>query len=147
MSFSSGPEAPHIRIVDPEIVPRRTLFGLILRYRLPHELHDLHHFLLGNLHLVRDLVHRRLAAEALRQVLDGGIQGEKVGLIKVRLYRPFSVQAFLDAIPATAKTISVLDRTKEPGSIDEPLALDVMAVCFVFAHSYSPFIMLSAIAA
>ncbi len=52
-------------------------------------------------------------------------KGEKVGLIKVRLYRPFAVDAFLDAIPASAKTITVLDRTKEPGSIDEPLALDV----------------------
>ncbi|MCR5390185.1 MAG: pyruvate:ferredoxin (flavodoxin) oxidoreductase [Lachnospiraceae bacterium] len=52
-------------------------------------------------------------------------KGEKVGLVKVRLYRPFDVKSFLAAIPATAKTISVLDRTKEPGSIDEPLALDV----------------------
>ncbi len=54
-------------------------------------------------------------------------KGEKVGLIKVRLYRPFSAKAFCDAIPATAKKIAVLDRTKEPGSIGEPLFLDVIA--------------------
>ncbi len=56
-------------------------------------------------------------------------QGEKVGLIKVHLYRPFPVDAFLAAIPATCKKIAVLDRTKEPGSIGEPLYLDVCA-CF-----------------
>ncbi|MCL1918294.1 MAG: pyruvate:ferredoxin (flavodoxin) oxidoreductase [Peptococcaceae bacterium] len=53
-------------------------------------------------------------------------QGEKVGLIKVRLYRPFSAQHFLAAIPSTVKKISVLDRTKEPGS-REPLYLDVVS--------------------
>lgn len=54
-------------------------------------------------------------------------KGEKVGLIKVRLYRPFSVKDFVDAIPASVKKIAVLDRTKEPGSIGEPLFLDVVA--------------------
>ena len=53
--------------------------------------------------------------------------GHKVGVIKVRLYRPFSAQALVDAIPDTVKTISVLDRTKEPGSLGEPLYLDVVA--------------------
>ncbi len=54
-------------------------------------------------------------------------KGEKVGLVKVRLYRPFSVKHFVDAIPASVKKIAVLDRTKEPGSIGEPLFLDVVA--------------------
>ncbi len=54
-------------------------------------------------------------------------KGEKVGLVKVRLYRPFSAERFVDAIPATAKKIAVLDRTKEPGSLGEPLYLDVVA--------------------
>ncbi len=54
-------------------------------------------------------------------------KGEKVGLIKVRLYRPFSTKAFADAVPSTVKKIAVLDRTKEPGSIGEPLFLDVIA--------------------
>ncbi len=53
--------------------------------------------------------------------------GEKVGLIKVRLYRPFSAKHLVDAIPATAKKIAVLDRTKEPGALGEPLYLDVVA--------------------
>ena len=48
-------------------------------------------------------------------------KGEKVGLIKVRLYRPFSVKHLLSVMPATVKSISVLDRTKEPGSLGEPL--------------------------
>ena len=51
--------------------------------------------------------------------------GEKVGLIKVRLYRPWSSEALLKVIPKTAKKIAVLDRTKEPGSLGEPLYLDV----------------------
>ena len=52
--------------------------------------------------------------------------GEKVGLIKVRLYRPFRADKLIEAIPATAKKIAVLDRTKEPGSQGEPLYLDVI---------------------
>jgi pyruvate-ferredoxin/flavodoxin oxidoreductase len=52
-------------------------------------------------------------------------KGEKVGVLKVRLYRPFSVEHFMAAIPATVKKIAVLDRTKEPGSIGEPLYEDV----------------------
>ena len=52
-------------------------------------------------------------------------KGEKVGLVKVRLYRPWSSEALLNAIPKTAKKIAVLDRTKEPGSLGEPLYLDV----------------------
>lgn len=54
-------------------------------------------------------------------------KGEKVGAVKVRLYRPFSVDAFIKTIPQTVKKIAVLDRTKEPGSIGEPLYLDVTA--------------------
>ena len=53
-------------------------------------------------------------------------QGEKVGLVKVRLYRPFSAKHLIAAIPATAKKIAVLDRTKEPGALGEPLYLDVV---------------------
>ncbi len=52
-------------------------------------------------------------------------KGEKVGLVKVRLYRPWSSEAILKVIPKTAKKIAVLDRTKEPGSLGEPLFLDV----------------------
>jgi pyruvate-ferredoxin/flavodoxin oxidoreductase len=53
--------------------------------------------------------------------------GAKVGVVKVRLYRPFSAKRLIEAIPATVKKITVLDRTKEPGSLGEPLYLDVVA--------------------
>ena len=54
-------------------------------------------------------------------------KGEKVGIVKVRLFRPFSAEKLVEAIPASAKAIAVLDRTKEPGSLGEPLYLDVVA--------------------
>ena len=66
--------------------------------------------------------------ETIEETVDHlNAAGQKVGVIKVRLYRPFCTEAFLAAIPKTVKQISVLDRTKEPGSIGEPLALDVKA--------------------
>ncbi len=65
-------------------------------------------------------------AEAMHELVDYlAAQGEKVGMIKVRLYRPFSMEALAEALPATAKKIAVLDRTKEPGSQGEPLYKDV----------------------
>ncbi|MCI6691438.1 MULTISPECIES: pyruvate:ferredoxin (flavodoxin) oxidoreductase [unclassified Clostridium] len=57
-------------------------------------------------------------------------RGEKVGLVKVRLFRPFSAERLLKVIPATVKSIAVLDRTKEPGSIGEPLYLDVKSAFY-----------------
>nr|MBN2278894.1 pyruvate:ferredoxin (flavodoxin) oxidoreductase [candidate division Zixibacteria bacterium] len=68
-------------------------------------------------------------AETMHELIDYlTAQGEKVGLIKVRLYRPFSAEAFLMAIPKTASKIAVLDRTKEPGSTGEPLYIDIQTV-------------------
>ncbi|HPV05681.1 MAG TPA: pyruvate:ferredoxin (flavodoxin) oxidoreductase [Aggregatilineales bacterium] len=67
-------------------------------------------------------------------------QGEKVGVLKVRLYRPFSVKHFIDALPSTVKVIAALDRTKEPGSAGEPLYLDVVsAVSEAMASDDAPF--------
>ena len=64
--------------------------------------------------------------EAIREAVDYLLaQGKKVGLVSVHLYRPFSAKHFLSAVPATAKRIAVLDRTKEPGANGEPLYLDV----------------------
>ena len=64
--------------------------------------------------------------EALEETVDALIErGEKVGLIKVRLYRPFTPEYFFDVLPASVKKIAVLDRTKEPGAMGEPLYLDV----------------------
>ena len=68
--------------------------------------------------------------EAIRETIDYlNAQGEKVGLVSVHLYRPFSAKHFLAAVPASAKKIAVLDRTKEPGANGEPLYLDVKE-CF-----------------
>jgi pyruvate-ferredoxin/flavodoxin oxidoreductase len=65
-------------------------------------------------------------AETAAETIDYlNAKGHKTGLIKVRLFRPFDVNSFLSKIPSTTKYISVLDRTKEPGSIGEPLYLDV----------------------
>jgi pyruvate-ferredoxin/flavodoxin oxidoreductase len=68
-------------------------------------------------------------AEAAEEAVDAMTrQGEKVGLVKVRLYRPFDSKAFLAALPATVKSIATLDRCKEPGAAGEPLYQDVMTV-------------------
>ncbi len=68
----------------------------------------------------------------LRLVEDG----ERVGLIKVRLYRPFTTERFIKTIPTTATSIVVLDRTKEPGSTGEPLYLDVVAAVSEYAAHF-----------
>ena len=68
------------------------------------------------------------ACDTIQETVDYLVKnGQKVGLIKVRLYRPFSAKHLIEAIPASVKRISVLDRTKECGSIGEPLYLDVVA--------------------
>ena len=68
------------------------------------------------------------ACECIEETIDHMIKnGEKVGMIKIHLYRPFSIKHFLSQMPATVKKIAVLDRTKEPGAIGEPLYLDVCA--------------------
>ncbi|HMK30857.1 MAG TPA: pyruvate:ferredoxin (flavodoxin) oxidoreductase, partial [Terriglobales bacterium] len=67
-------------------------------------------------------------------------KGEKVGVVKVRLYRPFSVEHFVQALPPTTKAIAVLDRTKEPGSAGEPLYADVVtALSEAVANGAAPF--------
>ncbi len=68
------------------------------------------------------------ACDTIEQTIEKlNANGEKLGLLKVRLYRPFSAKAFASCIPESAKKIIVLDRTKEPGAIGEPLYLDVVA--------------------
>ena len=70
-------------------------------------------------------------AEAIEETVDYlNAKGDKVGLIKVRLFRPFVGAKFVDAIPATCKKITVLDRVKESGSLGEPLYLDVVSALF-----------------
>ena len=71
------------------------------------------------------------ATEAAREAIDHlTAQGEKVGMVAVHLYRPFSVKHLLAAVPKTAKRIAVLDRTKEPGAEGEPLYLDVKSAFY-----------------
>ena len=80
-------------------------------------------------------------AEAAQETVEFlAARGEKVGMVKVRLFRPFSVQDFVSALPASARVIAVLDRTKEPGSVGEPLYQDVVtAIAEVFSSGQSPF--------
>jgi pyruvate-ferredoxin/flavodoxin oxidoreductase len=81
----------------------------------------------GALDAERVIVMMGSGAEVAHETVDYlNAHGEKVGLLKVRLYRPFSVKAFLSALPTTVRHIAVLDRTKEPGAIGEPLYLDVI---------------------
>ena len=67
-------------------------------------------------------------AEAAHEAVNAMVaRGEKVGLLKVRLYRPFSIEGFIEALPVSVRSAAVLDRTKEPGAIGEPLYLDVVS--------------------
>jgi pyruvate-ferredoxin/flavodoxin oxidoreductase len=75
-------------------------------------------------------------AEAVHETVDYFLaRGEKVGVLKVRLYRPFDMTRFVSALPATTTAIAVLDRTKEPGSTGEPLYLDTVTAIFEEWHS------------
>ncbi|MBZ5515841.1 MAG: pyruvate:ferredoxin (flavodoxin) oxidoreductase [Acidobacteriia bacterium] len=89
----------------------------------------------------RVLVMMGSGAEAAHETVDYlTARGEKVGVLKVRLYRPFSVEHFVRALPATVKTLSVLDRTKEPGAAGEPLYVDVVtAVSEAMTAGQAPF--------
>ena len=74
--------------------------------------------------------------EAAHETVDYlNANGEKVGVLKVRLFRPFDVDAFVEALPASVKSIAVLDRTKEPGSAGEPLYLDCVTALQETAHA------------
>jgi pyruvate-ferredoxin/flavodoxin oxidoreductase len=81
----------------------------------------------GNPTAERVIVLMSSGCETVHETVDYlNAQGEKVGVLKVRLYRPFDNQRFLAALPATTRSIAVLDRTKEPGASGEPLYLDVV---------------------
>lgn len=87
---------------------------------------------LFNYYGAKDATHIIVAMGSVCETIEETVDylnahGEKTGLIKVHLYRPFCAQHLVDEIPKTVQTISVLDRTKEPGSLGEPLYLDVVA--------------------
>lgn len=80
------------------------------------------------------------ATETIEEtVISMNNKGEKTGLIKVRLFRPFSTKHLLSALPASCKSIAVLDRAKEPGSLGEPLYLDIVTALTSVANTYAPF--------
>jgi pyruvate-ferredoxin/flavodoxin oxidoreductase len=89
----------------------------------------------------RVLVMMGSGAEAAQETVDFlNARGENIGLLKVRLYRPFSAELFVKALPPTVKAVAVLDRTKEPGSAGEPLYVDVVtAVSEMLAEGTAPF--------
>ena len=83
---------------------------------------------IGDPEAERVIVAMGSGCEAIEETVDALVaRGEKVGAVKVRLYRPFDIEAFIAAVPASAKAVSILDRTKEPGSVGEPLYTDVCA--------------------
>ena len=89
----------------------------------PYRLFDYH----GAIDAERVIVLMGSGCEAVHETVDYlNAHGEKVGVVKVRLYRPFDVKRFVEALPESVKAIAVLDRTKEPGSTGEPLYLDVV---------------------
>lgn len=80
------------------------------------------------------------ATETIEETIDRlNAKGEKIGLIKVRLYRPFSTEHLLKAVPPTCKSIAVLDRTKEPGATGEPLYLDIVQSIMQAANTFQHF--------
>ncbi|MBE0584084.1 MAG: pyruvate:ferredoxin (flavodoxin) oxidoreductase [Desulfofustis sp.] len=83
---------------------------------------------IGDPQAERVIVAMGSGCEAIEETVDALVaRGEKVGAVKVRLYRPFDVEAFIAAVPSTAKAVTILDRTKEPGSVGEPLYTDICA--------------------
>src|SRR5574344_80197 len=88
----------------------------------PHKLFDYY----GAADADRVIIAMGSACEAAREVIDYlNAKGEKVGIVEVHLFRPFATERFLEAVPKTCKRIAVLDRTKEPGSNNEPLFMDI----------------------
>jgi pyruvate-ferredoxin/flavodoxin oxidoreductase len=87
----------------------------------------------------RVLVLMGSGAEAAQETVEALCrQGQKVGVVKVRLYRPFAVEQFLAVLPPSVRTLVVLDRTKEPGGLGEPLYLDVLAAFNEGQHAIQP---------
>ena len=107
----------------PDIV-RRTMASFAARTGRRYDLFEY----VGHAQAERVIVVMGSAAETVHETVEHLVgRGERVGLVKVRLYRPFDVEAFVRALPVTVQAIAVLDRTKEPGAAGEPLYLDVRA--------------------
>ena len=121
--FQAREAANPFYLACPAIV-RATMERFAARTGRAYRLFDYH----GHPEAERVIVIAGSGAEVACETVDWLVaRGEKVGVVKVRLYRPFSIDAFVEALPASVRAISVLDRTKEPGAIGEPLYLDVLA--------------------
>jgi pyruvate-ferredoxin/flavodoxin oxidoreductase len=107
----------------PEVV-QRTMDRFARQVGRPYHLFDY----VGAADAERVVVVLGSAAGAVEEAVEAlAARGDKVGLVRVRLYRPFSAEAFVASLPATTRSIAALDRTKEPGAPGEPLYLDVLA--------------------
>jgi pyruvate-ferredoxin/flavodoxin oxidoreductase len=121
--FQAREAANPFYLACPAVV-RETMEALAARTGRQYRLFDY----VGHPEATRVIVMMGSGAETAHETIDWmNSRGERVGLVKVRLYRPFSVHDFLEALPASVQAIAVLDRTKEPGAIGEPLYLDVVS--------------------
>jgi len=131
--FQAREAANRLYLKIPEII-QETMDKLASMTGRQYKLFDY----VGHPQAERVIVMMGSGAEAAHEAVDYLVnnKGEKVGLIKVRLYRPFSAKAMLAALPRSVKSIAVLDRTKEPGALGEPLYQDVATA--LFEANYTP---------
>ena len=122
--FFQGREAPNPYYLAVAGIVQATMDSLAERIGRRYGLVEYH----GAPDAERVLVLMGSGAGAARETVDALVEnGERVGLVTVRLYRPFPTEQFITALPPSVRSVAVLDRTKEPGSIGEPLYLDVRA--------------------
>jgi len=122
--FFQAREAVNPFYLDPPGIVQRVMDQLAVLTGRRYHLFDYH----GAPDAERVVVLMGSGAGAVTEVVDRLVaDGEKVGVVVVHLYRPFDVAAFSAALPATTRSVAVLDRTKEPGAVGEPLYLDVVA--------------------
>jgi pyruvate-ferredoxin/flavodoxin oxidoreductase len=122
-TFFQASEATNKFYTECPSIIERTMARFAERTGRRYHLYDYH----GHPEAERVLVIAGSGAEVAHEAVDWLVaRGEKVGVLKVRLFRPFALDAFVQALPRTTQAIAVLDRCKEPGSVGEPLYLDVV---------------------
>jgi pyruvate-ferredoxin/flavodoxin oxidoreductase len=122
--FFQGREASNPYYLAVPGIVQATMDSLAERTGRPYGLVEYH----GDPEAERVVVLMGSGVGAAREAVDALVKdGEPVGMVTIRLYRPFPAQQLVDALPATVRSIAVLDRTKEPGAVGEPLYLDVLA--------------------
>ena len=122
--YFQGRESVNIYYEKTPDIVQETMNELALLTKREYKLFDY----IGDKEATRIIILMGSGAEAVHESVEYlNNQNEKVGVIKVRLFRPFSIKHLLSVLPITTKSIAVLDRTKEPGSLGEPLYLDIVA--------------------